>query len=448
MKAIIVGGGRVGIETAKLLSRENQDVVIIEKKPETVEMINNSLDVMTIRGNGASARVLAEAGVREADILIAATEVDEINIIACMMAKRFGVKKTVARIRNREYTDGAQILSGEQLGIDVIIDPERVAALEIAKLIKNPSVSKVEYFADGKVQMLVFKVDADSEVVGKPLSSLNISQSLVIAAIARESGEVIIPGGSDRLEPNDHVYVVGKRGVLAEIGWMVKKKEDRLRNVMILGCGKIGLQLAKMLEKHRSYGLSIKVIEKEQERCRQIADSLSNTLVLCGDATDLTLLKEEEISEVDALVAVTGDDENNILIGLVAKKLGAKRAIVEISRPDYDSIVKSLGIDWAVNPQILTAGEILRLVHKSDVLSVTILEQEKAEMVELFVSPKARVANRYLSEVKLPKGMLVGAIVRQNHVIVPKGDDRVLPGDRVIVFTLPETAPLVDRYFA
>ncbi len=449
MKCVIVGGGQVGGELAERMSRESWDVVVIDTNSEKLARISEKLDVLTIQGNGASARALEEAGVREAQILVAATPVDEINIMACMIGKKLGDPKTVARVRNTEYDDGTQRLSHRELGVDIMINPERVTALEIAKLIRTPMASEVEYFAGGRVQMMVFRVHPNSEVVHRTLKSLPLSSRCLISAIAREGGDVIIPQGEDIIRPHDHLYVLGERGHLSEIGWLAKARDERVRNVVILGGGSIGCQVAQILQRNRrNGGLGIKIIDRDKHRCEQIASQLDGILVIYGDAGDFDLLYQEEVSEADVVVAVTGDDKTNILSGVLAKKMGAGKAIVEVTHPDYDPILKSLGIDSSVSPRLLTAAEILKITRRGKVLSVAILEDEKAEIIELEVAEGARAVGKTLQGLRLPRGIIVGVIVRQGEVIVPKGDEMVRAGDTVIIFSLPETAALADRYFS
>ena len=447
MKIIIVGAGEVGAELAKRLTHENHDVVIIEKDFKKLAKINDLLDVMVIEGS-ARISALEQAGIKNADVLIAVTDTDEINIMFCMIAKKLADIKTVARVKNPEYGSGGLIFSNEQLGIDLMINPEKLMAIEIAKLIKTPVVSEIEYFADGKIEMLVFKVDKVSEIVGKPISSLLQSQDFLIIAIARENGEVIIPGGDDKICPNDHIYVVGKTGVLSEIGWMVRSKGKRYKDVMILGGGRIGLKVAKIIEEFKGSNMFVKLIEKCEDRCIEISKELSRTLILCGDGTDLSFLKEEELGKTDVLVSVTGNDEINILSALLAKKLGVKKTIVEVSKPDYEFILQALEIDSHVSARTLVASKLAKLFRSSNVISVTILREGKAEMLELIALEGAPISNRSIMDLRLPKGVVIGGILINKNKIIPRGSEKILPFDHVIVFTSPDLVSKVEQLFA
>ncbi|HHY36174.1 MAG TPA: Trk system potassium transporter TrkA [Firmicutes bacterium] len=444
MQVIVIGAGDVGYEIASRLSRDNHDVVVIERDPDRAERVNNNLDVLVVQGNGASARVLEEAGIKKAELLIAVTGLDEYNIVACMLAKRYGVEITVARIRNQEYGAKTSVLSNEDLGIDLVIQPERVAAMEIVRLLKNPAATDVDFFAQRKVQMLGFRVDAEAPIVGKKLSQLSLN--VLIGAIAR-NGDVIIPGGDDIILANDTVFVIGKTGSMSEMGFLTGKSSERIRRVMIVGGGNIGYHVADMLQRYKDLGITVKLIEKREERCRELAEQLQDVLILKGSGTDLELLKEEGIEEIDAFVAVTGNDEVNIVSGLVAKHLGVRKVIVEVNQPTYAPVVDTLGLDQAVHPRLVTAGTILSLLRRKSVFSVSILKDDKVEVMELAIQPGFRAANKKLRSLKLPRGVLIGSICRGKEVIIPRGDDVLQPGDRVVIFARPEVAETVAQYF-
>jgi len=444
VQVIVIGAGDVGYEIASRLSRDNHDVVVIERDPDRAERVNNNLDVLVVQGNGASARVLEEAGIKKAELLIAVTGLDEYNIVACMLAKRYGVEKTVARIRNQEYGAKNSVLSNETLGIDLVIDPERVAAMEIVKTLKNPAATDVDFFAGGRVQMLGFRVDAEAPIVGRKLSELSLSA--LIGAIAR-NGDVLIPGGNDIIQANDTVFVIGKTGSMSAMGFLTGKSSERIRRVMIVGGGKLGYQLASILQRYKDLGISVKLIEPREERCLGLAEELKDVLILKGSGTDLELLREEGIGETDAFVAVTGNDEVNIVSGLIAKHLGVRKVIVELNQSNYAPVVDTLGLDQAVHPRLVTASTILSLIRRESVLSVSILKDDQVEVMELAIQPGFRAANKKLRLLQLPRGVLIGSICRGKEVIIPRGDDVLQPGDRVVIFARPEVAETVAQYF-
>jgi len=444
MRVIIIGGGQVGTELADRLSRE-QDVVVIEKNAAMAQRIEAAMDLMVINGNGASVQVLEKAGIREAKLLIAVTEIDEVNIIACMLAKNYGVETTVARIRNTEYEEGSRVLTNEQLGIDIIINPERVAAQEIAKMIKSPNISEVEHYADGRVLIIGYYIKEDSPSLNKKVSDIRFPEGCIVCAILRESGEIVIPSGEDVIFLNDEIYILGKTEVFSH-PWFNHIAPSYPRKVVIAGGGKVGLQLAEMLEAEGNKFM-VKLIERDSSRGEEIANLLNKTLVLQGDVTDIHFLKAEEIGKADVLVAVTGDDEINLLSTLLADHLGVKVTISEVIRSDYNIIHNSIGIDRMVSPRLLTAAQIIKLIRKGDVISMTILKEDKAEVMELFVSERALIANKKLMEVNLPRGILVAGLVRDKEIIIPGGEDFIFAGDRVIVFYLTELSPEVDKFF-
>ncbi len=445
MQVIIIGGGEVGTELASRISKEH-DVVVIEKNNQLAQKINASMDVMVITGNGASVRILEKAGINEAKLLIAVTEIDEVNIIACMLAKNYGVLTTVARIRNTEYADGSQVLTNEQLGIDFIINPERVAAQEIAKMIKTPNVSEIEYYADGKVQVLGYYMDEDSPYVNKRIQNMGLPDDCIVCAIVRQSGKVIIPSGNDKVKPDDEIYFLGKKDVF-DTPFLNSKKNHYPQTVVIAGGGRVGLQLAEFLENEGKKYI-VKLVDVDKDRCEEISTYLSRTLVLQGDVTDIAFLKDEEIARANVFVAVTGDDEVNLLSTLLADHLGVKVTISEVIRPDYNIILNSIGIDRVVSPRLLTAAQIMKMIRKGDVISLTILKEDRVEVVELIVSEKASICNKKLEDVNLPRGILVAAIVRGDQIIIPSGYHKIHAGDRIILFYVTELSGEVDKYFS
>ena len=444
MRLIIIGGGQVGTELAKRLSKEH-DVVVIERNSNMAKIIESSMDVMVIRGSGASVRTLEKAGISEAKLLIAVTEIDEVNIIACMVAKKYGVETTVARIRNIEYVDGSQILTTEQLGIDIIINPERVAAQEITEMIKSPNVSEVEHYADGRVQVIGYYVNDYSPFINKRIEDVEFPDDCIVCAIIRKVGEVIIPSGEDKILAQDEIFLLGKKEVF-EKPWPGFEIQRQPQNIVIAGGGKVGLQLAEFLERDEKYNITL--VEISKEKCDDIAGLLNRTLVLQGNVTDINFLREEEIYRADVFVAVTGDDEINLLSTLLADHLGVKITISEVIRPDYNIILNSIGIDRVVSPRLLTAAQIMKLIRKGEVISLTILKEDKAEVLELIVPDKAYICDKKLEEAKLPRGILLGAIIRGDKVIIPSGSHKVFSGDRVIIFYTTELSEEVDKYFS
>lgn len=387
---------------------------------------------------------MEEAGVAEADLLIAVTEIDELNMISCLIAKQYGVKKTVARIRNPEYLENTKFSPTTSIGIDLVINPERVTAKMISKLIHVPEAINVEYYADGKVQLLELYIKKDSPVVNKSLIEINFPKPNLIVAILRDE-KMIIPRGSDVLKPGDLIFVIAETKNMLAVEKVLGEKRTKVENVIILGGGRIGYYLAKLLEKKP---VSVKVIDKDLEVCRKISSELNDTLVLHGDGTDISLLEEEDTGKADMFIAVTNDDKVNLLVSLLAKHLGAKKTAAQIRRSDYVPLIEKVGIDVAVSPRMLTAGAILQFIRRGDIVSVTLLGSAKAEMIELVVPDSSKIVKKPLKKLKFPRHAIIGAIVRGNDVIVPTGDDFINPGDRVMVFALPEAIKKVEKFFA
>ena len=443
MKTIIIGAGKVGFSIAQMLSYANHDVVVIEKNNERRQIVEEHLDVQTICGSGGSISTLQEAGICDAQLLVAVTQYDELNMIACLLGKKLGVKKTVARVRNPEYADNNQV-SADSLGIDLIINPEHVTAKMIGKLAEVPEAVNVDYYADGKVQMLELQLTKDSPVANKQLKDIKFPKPNLIVAILRNE-KMIIPRGDDQLKPDDLVFVLAETTNMVAIEKVLGQERIKTENVTILGGGRIGFYLAQLLEKQ---GYTVKLIEKNIEVCKQISQKLTNTLVLQGDGSDITLLEEEEVGQADFFVAVTNDDKVNLLVSIIAKHLGAKRTIAQIRRTEYVPLVEKVGIDVAVSPRLLTAGAILRFIRKGDIVSVSLIGGAKAEMIELIAQSHSRAIGKQLKDLKFPKDAIIGAIVRGEEVIVPTGINSISPLDRVIVFALPKAISKVEEFFA
>lgn len=444
MRAIIIGAGKVGYSIAQMLSYEGHDVVVVEKDEDRQAIVADTLDVQTFAGSGANIQVLEEAGVEQADLLVAVTEADELNMVACLLAKKYGVKRTVARVRNPEYAENAHKGRDKMsLGIDLIINPERVTAKEIAKLLDVPEAINVEYYADGQVQLLELKLTEECPAIGKSLIGINFRKPALIVAILRK-GELIIPRGADVLTKGDIVFVVSRVEDMLDVEKALGKKRDKIESVMILGGGRIGYYLAKILERKK---IKVKIIERDRQKCRELSKKLDSTLVLNGDGTDIDLLKTEGAGEVDSFVAVTGDDKLNLLVSLLAKHLGVKNSITQIRRSDYIPLVEQVGIDIVVSPRALTASHILKFIRPSEIVSVSFLGGAKAETLEIRVSEQFKAANKKLKDINFPKRAIIGAVLRGGQVFVPTGEDMIIPGDRVMVFALADSVNKVEDFF-
>ncbi|MGB2782649.1 MAG: Trk system potassium transporter TrkA [Atribacterota bacterium] len=443
LKIIIVGAGKVGCQIAKTLSSEKHDVILIEKNDTIRQSAQNNLDVLTILGNGANVRTLEEAGIKQADMIIAVTSSDEANMIACMTAKQFGVPQKIARIRNPEYLY-ANALSREKLGIDLTINPERATAKEIVKLLKSPiNVAQVQSFAGGKVQLFELKVEKNFPFLNQKLKTITFKYPILVAAIYRNDN-IIIPNGEEKILPGDNLHILIKKDYFLELNEIFNQKPLSVQNVMILGGSRIGIQTALLLTK---LGINTKLIERDKEKCEKIAESLPRTLVINGDGTNIDLLKSEGIETTDGFVAVTGFDEDNLLVALLAKHLGTKKVIAKVDRVNYIPILEKIGVDAVVNPRMTTASAILRFIRRGKIISLTLLKEGEAEVIELIVSPHSKIINTPLKDANLPHNSIIGAIVRKDEVIIPHGDDIIQPEDKIVIFALSSDIKEIEKIF-
>ena len=444
MRIVVVGAGRMGYSVAKLLADGSYDVVVIEQDDECRQVIKDSLDVLTIKGNGCSPEVLGMPEVRNADVFVAVTESDEVNLVACRMAKAFGAKHTVARVRNEEYTDSEPTLLNETLGVDLNLNPERITANEISHILMTPAALHVDDFADGKVRMFGARLPNDFQFLGVPLKNVRFPDGILVAMIFRKH-KIIIPHGDDILEPGDNVYFVGGKEVIRKFEGNFESRYDKLERVLLIGAGRAGRMLAKLLEKQ---GILVKVIEKDKERCRILSEQLNNGLVLCGDGTDIDLLMEEGITEADCVVCLTDDDKLNLLLALLSKHLGAKKTIARVDRNEYADLMAKVGVDITLSARLLSAAEVMRFIRQGGLVSVALLEGAKAEALELQVQAGCKVDGKALVRAGLPRECLVCGIIHEGEASVPNGHSVLNTGDRVIVFAQTEVVQDVLDMFA
>ena len=444
MRIVVVGAGRMGYSIAKLLADGSYDVVVIEQDDECRQVIKDTLDVLTIKGNGCSPEVLGMPEVRDADVFVAVTESDEVNLVACRMAKAFGAKHTVARVRNEEYTDSEPTLLNETLGVDLNLNPERITANEISHILMTPAALHVDDFADGKVRMFGARLPNDFQFLGVPLKNVRFPDGILVAMIFRKH-KIIIPHGDDILEPGDNVYFVGGKEVIRKFEGNFESRYDKLERVLLIGAGRAGRMLAKLLEKQ---GILVKVIEKDKERCRILSEQLNNGLVLCGDGTDIDLLMEEGITEADCVVCLTDDDKLNLLLALLSKHLGAKKTIARVDRNEYADLMAKVGVDITLSARLLSAAEVMRFIRQGGLVSVALLEGAKAEALELQVQAGSKVDGKTLISARLPRECLVCGIIHEGEASVPNGHSVLNTGDRVIVFAQTEVVQDVLDMFA
>ena len=443
MKIIIVGAGEVGFHIAKKLSEENQDVVLIDKDPLMIKRINENLDVQALLGSGTSPQVLRESGIEKADMLVAAADSDEVNLISCLLTRnlnQYVIK--VARVRNQEYLDEKELFSKDLLGIDHIINPESSMVESIRRLMEVPGASDIIDFVGGRVKLIGFVVPKDSLFIGRQMLSFKDQEKKFLVGAIIRGNHVVIPRGKDTIEADDLVYVVTRNDELNQTLKRLHIREEVLKTVIIVGGGQIGMALASALDQTK---VNTKIIENDNEKCANLAEKLERVIVINGDGTDRDLLLEENIGDADFMVAVTGDEESNILISLLAKGLGAKRTITRVSKMSYISLLSAIGIEIVVSPRLSAVGGILQYIRRGKIISDIPLKGEHAEAIEAEALDTSDIVNTPISKVKFPKGAILGAIVRGEEIIIPRGDSIVRPKDRLIIFALKKVVPKLEK---
>ncbi len=444
MLAIIVGAGEVGYQITKCLALESIEVVVIDRDPKKLARVAEELDAATIEADGASPSVMKEAGADSADLLLAVTDSDETNMITCLMAKAmFKIPRKIARLRNPEYFRNEKLLSAENLDIDPAISPEHEAAMAIIRLVETPFAIDVEEFEDGLIKVIGHKVPEGSALAGKKLHKLvglGDHKKFLIGIIDRDD-TTIIPSGDDGIRAGDVIYMPVKKWEVGDAMDFLGVKATPARKIMIVGGGRIGHHIASALEDRAG----VKIIERDVERCKFISKSLAKSTVLHGDGSDENLLREENISGMDVFVAVTNNEEFNIMASLLAKRLGAKKTITIVNRTDYVSLAHGLGLEAVLSPRLITASSILKYIRRGDILSLTAVAEERAEIIEARIRSGSSLIGKSLAEAKLPKSSLIGAIMRGEKIIIPSGDDVIEEGDKVIIFTLRKSIKDVEK---
>mgnify|MGYP005760881671 CR=1 FL=1 len=437
MKIVIVGNGKVGFSLAEHLVKESHDLTIVDMQEEPLRKASDILDIMSVKGNGVSSSILKEAGAESADLLVAATSSDEVNMVCCSTAKHLGTKCTIARIRNPEYTMGISELK-KTMGIDMVINPENASATEIARWLRFPSAANIETFCRGRVELMGFRLQAKDFMVGKPLHALSDQVkklSLLFCAIERDS-EVFIPDGAFVPRENDKLYVIGRPSSLDQFFRLLGRYCPKVKDVFIVGGGKISLYLTTILEKMK---MRTKIVELSQERCRQISEQLNHTMVICGDGTDQELLNEERLASSDAFVALTDRDEDNLILSLYAMQLGIPKVITKSNRQNYAGIARAVGLDSIISPKSITVSQILQLVRGMEnsegsvMTTLYRIADGLAEAMEFSVGSHTKHLGVALKDLTLKKGILLAVIMRNGEIIIPEGNSSIQEGDSVIV---------------
>jgi len=446
MKIIIAGAGDVGFHLARLLSFESQDIYLIDTNSEKLEYASNHIDVITKKGDATSIKLLKEVNIHKADIFLAVTESQNTNFTIAVLAKKLGAKKTIARISNHEFTQNSEI-DFTEIGIDSMISPGELAADEIKMLLSQSAFNDTIQFENGTLNILGSTLEYNS-----PLINLTVKEArekfhdidfITIAIKPDNSNETIIPRGNTIYHSNDQIYFSTPKESIKKLYQLMGKTQFGVKNVMILGGGKIGVKAARNL----CDSFNVKLIEINKKRAFEVAEKIPNTLVIKGDGREVELLEEENISEMDAFVAVTGHSETNIMTCLVAKSKGVKKTIALVENMDYINISQTIGIDTLINKKLLAASAIFKHVRKGEVLKLANLHNVDAEVLEFMVKENSLVTKKMVKDIKLTKKAVFGGVIRNGIAHMTFGDFQILAGDKAVVFCLPEAIHKVEKLF-
>ena len=449
MKVVIVGAGEVGFHIAGQLALENKDVLVIDKNAETLRRVSENLDVQVFIGSGSSPDVLVEADLQKADILLAVTDSDEANLVACLMADIIAPSITkMARLRDAVYDDFHETFRDNAPHIDTIINPEIEVVKTIQRMMQVPGAADVADFADGRLKFVGIHLEENHRFIGVKLAELPLQsgeERPLIAAVQRDE-ELIIPRGQDRLLAGDLVYFITPSDKLEQALEVAEKLAKPLRRALIVGGGRLGYRMALALEDQE--GVSCKIIEKDQRRCEFLADRLNKAVVLHGEGSDQDLLAEENVGDMDVIITLTNDEETNILASLLARRMGARKCITRISKFSYFPLMQTIGIEQVVSPRLSAISSILQHVRQGKVLSAMSIKGEQAEVLEAVAMDTSAIVSKPLKDLKFPKDALVAGIMRQDQVIIPAGDTVILPDDRVIIVARREAISQIEKILA
>ncbi len=450
MKILVVGSGHVGYFLCDRLSCEGHEVTLVDQDEAAVERAQDRLNVLGVVGNGASAEILEQAGIKDVDIFIAVTNMDAVNILACLLAREYQVDILVARTKNIEYTSSKAVLSKEKLGIDLLINPEDAVAEELSKLACNSKAFDVAEFAEGQILFQGYRIESDSPLCDLTLADLGELRGMyrfLVVAISR-GNITIIPRGDDTIQAGDRIYIFAPQQELPAINYLLQSnrlEKKPTHRVFVLGGGRIGLQVAQNMEKLH---FQTKLVEKDEDRCFKLAEQLNKAVVLNAEGLDVQTLVDEGLTDADVFIAVTENDQTNILTCLLAKQHKVRRTLALVSQPELIGLASDLGIDACISPRLAAAGAILKFVRRGDIISLTAVEGSNSEVLELEIGKDSGLLATPLSHLHFPRGAIIGAIVRGDNYEIPTGESMLEEGDHVVVFTLPEAVQKVERFFA
>ena len=444
MDILIIGAGDIGFQLGKRLSQEKHNITMVELDPEKAKRASEQLDARVVEGHGTSYQILKDVW-PDLDIVAAMSNEDEVNIVACKMAKKAGVPFTLARVRNPEYALPDFPLTPEELGIDVMIHPERETAEAIIRLVRQSGATDVIEFEQGRVHLLGVRLEANSQLLYTPLMDLTKKYGdppMRIVAIYRLQ-QTLIPRGHDELIPGDQVFAVCHPDYVPEFIALAGKEDTQIENIMILGGGLIGQFVAQSIGKD----INVKIIESNAARSEEIAEVLPHTLIIHGDGTDYDLLAQEGIVDMDAFIAVTGDDETNIISTLLVRHMKIPRTIALVNKMDYLPITTTIGMDAVVSKQLITVNAVQRYIQRQQIAAIASLPGIEAQAIEYIASKSSKVTQSPLKKIKFPDGAIVGAVFHGDELVIPKGHTHIQPGDRVLVFSLPHAMDSCKKLF-
>ncbi len=448
MKIIIAGAGEVGFHLSKLLSYESHEIILIDKDKDRLLYADSKLDIKTLQFDATSISALKQANIQNSDLFIAVTSSETTNITACMISKKLGAKKTIARISNSEFTENKDEINFSELGIDELISTEELATHEIKLLLEKVTFNETHEFEGGKLTMVAMILSRSAPFVGKSVAeTAGIYAGINFMPIVikrKNTGETIIPRGDTIFKVGDQVYFITLEKGVEELNRLSDVKNKYIKNVLILGGSKIGEKTARDL---CDKNLNITLIEYNKKRAIELAEELPNALVIYGDGRDVDLLEEENVSEMDAVVAVTGRSETNIMSCLVAQSKGVERTIALVQNVDYFSLSKNIGIDTLINKKLLAANTIFRYIRKGEVLEMTILNDVNAEILEFKAHKNSKITKKSIKDLKFPRNAIIGGVIRDNTGLIALGDFKIKEDDKVVVCCFPKTISKVERFF-
>lgn len=444
MKIVIAGAGDMGTHLAKMLSGNGHDITVADVDPKALSELGNLVDVETTEGDTTQFSVLRKAGVRKCDLFIAVRSVENDNILSAVMAKQLGARKAIARVDSNEYLEPNSKEIFIDMGIDYLFYPEQIAAREVINLLGHTSTTEYVDFAAGKLSLVAFKLELTSPLLGRKIIDEGMDEDVEYRTVAIVRGSrTIIPGPEDRYEEEDMVYIIARHNSAQSVVELSGNRQVEIRNMMILGGSRIGVRIANELQN----SVNVKLVDYNSDKAYRLAEMLDKTLIINEDGRDTEAMLEEDLSGMDAFVAVTGRSETNILAAMLAKRMGVKKVIAEVENINYISLAESIGVDTIINKKLVTASNIFRFTMSTDVQAIKCLTGSQAEVLEFIVKPNSPATKTSVLELGLPDDAMIGGVVRGDRVFIAVDSTRINAYDRVVVFAMPDSIMHVAEFF-